>query len=78
MCAQRIYTYADKLDWCLSGTACIASVGAGTTLPLMTIIFGQFINKFKTFQSGSGSPDVFRSDVSDFVYVGLVLGVEKC
>jgi ATP-binding cassette, subfamily B (MDR/TAP), member 1 len=64
---QRIFSYADKCDWCLNAVALVASIGAGSTLPLMTIFFGQFVAKFNAFQSGHGSPDAFRSDVSHFV-----------
>lgn len=64
---QRIFSYADKYDWCLNAVALVTSICAGATLPLMTIVFGQFVAKFNAFQSGNGSPDVFRSDVSRFV-----------
>lgn len=64
---QRIFNYADKYDWCLNAVALVASIAAGATLPLMTIIFGQFVAKFNAFQSGQGSPDAFRSDISHFV-----------
>lgn len=64
---QRIFSYADKYDWCLNAVALVASIGAGATLPLMTLIFGQFVAKFNAFQSGQGSPDAFRSDISHFM-----------
>lgn len=63
----RIFSYADKYDWCLNTLALVASIGAGTALPLTTLIFGQFVTKFNAFGSGQSSPDVFRSDVSHFV-----------
>lgn len=64
---QRIFSYADKYDWCLNAVALVASIGAGAALPLMTLVFGQFVAKFNAFQSGQSSPDAFRSDVSHFV-----------
>lgn len=64
---QRIYSYADKYDWCLNAVALVASIGAGATLPLMTLIFGQSVAKFNAFQSGQGSPDAFRSGISHLV-----------
>lgn len=64
---QRIFSYADKYDWCLNAVALVASIAAGAALPLMTLIFGQFVGKFNSFQSGNGSPDAFRSDISHFV-----------
>lgn len=39
----RIFGYADSLDWTLNAVAFIASVGAGATLPLMTLVFGSFM-----------------------------------
>ena len=64
---QRIFSYADKYDWCMNAVALVASIAAGATLPLMTLVFGQFVAKFNAFQSGRGSPDNFRSDVSHYV-----------
>jgi ATP-binding cassette subfamily B (MDR/TAP) protein 1 len=64
---QRIFSYADKYDWCLNAVAFVTSVGAGAGLPLMTLVFGQFVAKFNAFQSGLSSPDAFRSDISHFV-----------
>jgi len=64
---QRIFSYADKYDWCLNAVALVASIGAGAALPVMTLVFGQFVAKFNAFQSGQGSPDAFRSDISHFV-----------
>ena len=64
---QRIFSYADKYDWCLNAVALVASIGAGASLPLMTLVFGQFVAKFNAFEGDDGSPDAFRSDISRFV-----------
>ena len=64
---QRIFSYADKYDWCLNAVALVASIGAVAALPLMTLIFGQFVAEFNSFQSGQGSPEDFRIDISRFV-----------
>lgn len=64
---QRIFSYADSYDWCLNAVALVASIGAGVTLPLMTLIFGQLVAKFNAFQSGQANTDTFRSDISHFV-----------
>ncbi|KAI9801893.1 MAG: hypothetical protein M1833_002207 [Piccolia ochrophora] len=73
----RIFSYTDKYDWCLNAVALVASIGAGATLPLMTLIFGQFLAKFNAFQSGQGSSDAFRSDISHFVLWFIYLFIAK-
>jgi len=65
--AQRIFSYADKYDWCLNAVALVASIGAGAALPLMTLVFGKSVAKFNAYQSGQASSDAFRSDISHFV-----------
>lgn len=64
---QRVFGYADEYDRCLYGFSFLASIGAGAVLPLMTLVFGEFVAKFNAFQAGEVSPDVFRSDVASFV-----------
>ncbi|KAI9875401.1 MAG: hypothetical protein M1823_007486, partial [Watsoniomyces obsoletus] len=59
----RIFRYADRLDWALYGIAALGSIASGATLPLSTLIFGQFTTKFNNFSTGQSSPDQFRSDV---------------
>ncbi|KAF4782189.1 ABC transporter transmembrane region [Colletotrichum scovillei] len=58
----RVFTYATKWDIFAYFAAGIASIAAGTTLPLMNIIFGQLVNQFNGFTSGDGSvsPDDFK------------------
>ncbi|KAL8746933.1 MAG: hypothetical protein Q9184_007680, partial [Pyrenodesmia sp. 2 TL-2023] len=73
----RIFSYADNYDWCLNAVALVASIAAGATLPLMTIIFGQFVAKFNAYQGEQGSPDAFRSDVSRFVLWFIYLFIAK-
>ncbi|KAH8175926.1 ABC transporter transmembrane region domain-containing protein [Sarocladium implicatum] len=45
----RVFTYASKWDFFAYGAGTIASIGAGTTLPLMNIIFGAFVKEFSDF-----------------------------
>ncbi|KAI1618438.1 ATP-binding cassette, subfamily B, member 1 [Exophiala viscosa] len=42
----RIFKYADKYDWILNATAFSCAIASGAALPLMTLIFGSFTNKF--------------------------------
>lgn len=45
----RVFSYAKKLDYALIGFGVIASIGAGVTLPLMNIVFGQLVGEFNDF-----------------------------
>ncbi|KAL8838824.1 MAG: hypothetical protein Q9170_001979 [Blastenia crenularia] len=67
----RIFSYADRFDWCLNAISFLASIGAGAALPLMTVIFGKFVAKFNAFQSGQGSPDDFRNDISHYLAISV-------
>lgn len=42
----RVFSYATKWDVCVYIVASVASVGAGLTMPLMNIIFGQLVGQF--------------------------------
>ncbi|KEZ44964.1 hypothetical protein SAPIO_CDS2341 [Scedosporium apiospermum] len=55
----RVFSYATKWDFCTYAIASIASIGAGVTLPLMTIIFGQLVDDFTDYfrESTMMSPD---------------------
>lgn len=48
--AQRIFRYTDRLGWMLNFVALVTSIGSGAALPLMTLVFGSFINKFNRFE----------------------------
>ncbi|KDN70280.1 putative ABC transporter [Colletotrichum sublineola] len=45
----RIFSYATKWDIVIYFFASVASVGAGTTLPLMNIVFGSLAGQFTTY-----------------------------
>ncbi|KAL1649435.1 hypothetical protein SLS58_001490 [Diplodia intermedia] len=58
----RVFTYATRRDFCVYIVASIASIGAGVTLPLMNVIFGQLVGQFTTYFSTSPtSPTLSRS-----------------
>lgn len=42
----RVFTYGTKMDMVVYVVASLASIGAGTTLPLMNVIFGQLVGQF--------------------------------
>ncbi|KAF6819258.1 ABC transporter [Colletotrichum musicola] len=45
----RVFTYATKWDFLVYIIAAVASIGAGVSLPLMNIIFGQLVGQFTDF-----------------------------
>ncbi|KAI8715231.1 hypothetical protein NCS52_01030400 [Fusarium sp. LHS14.1] len=45
----RVFTYATKWDLVVYVLASLASIGAGTALPLMNIIFGQLVGQFTDY-----------------------------
>ncbi|KAH6690446.1 multidrug resistance protein [Plectosphaerella plurivora] len=53
----RVFTYATKWDLVVYVLASIASIGAGTTMPLMNVVFGQLVGEFTDFFSGPTTPE---------------------
>lgn len=45
----RVFTYATKWDFLMMTAAGLASIGAGTTLPLMNVVFGGLVGNFTNF-----------------------------
>jgi ABC-type multidrug transport system fused ATPase/permease subunit len=45
----RVFTYAKKWDFVLMAAAALASIGAGTTLPLMNVVFGRLVGDFNSY-----------------------------
>ncbi|KJR86139.1 ATP-binding protein cassette, subfamily B (MDR/TAP), member 1 [Sporothrix schenckii 1099-18] len=70
-----IYRYADRVDRLVMFVSGVAACGAGSTMPLMTIVFGSLIGKFSDRTDASQQLSSFSSDVSSlclyFVYVGV-------
>ncbi|SMY22604.1 unnamed protein product [Zymoseptoria tritici ST99CH_1A5] len=72
----RIFQFADGTDRALYATSLLAAMAAGATLPLMTLVFGQFTATFNDFATGTLPPDDFKSEVDHFVlyFVYLFFG----
>ncbi|KAI1074219.1 P-loop containing nucleoside triphosphate hydrolase protein [Whalleya microplaca] len=51
----RVFSYATKWDFVIYAVASLASVGAGVTLPLMNIIFGQLVGQFTDYFKDSAT-----------------------
>ncbi len=61
---QRIFSFADATGAALNFASLVAAIGAGASLPLMTIVFGRFVTKFNEFAVGDLSPGDFRKEVN--------------
>lgn len=73
----RVFKYADKYDWTLNIIAFSCAIASGAALPLMTLIFGSFTNKFNGYSTGTSTPASFTSDVDSFVLWFVYLFVGK-
>ncbi|KAL2432173.1 ABC multidrug transporter atrC [Exophiala dermatitidis] len=73
----RIFGYADRYDWLLNVVATICAITSGAALPLMSLIFGDFTNKFNNYAAGLTTPAQFRSDVDHYVLWFVYLFVGK-
>ncbi len=77
----EVFKYATKWDFIVYLIASLASVGAGLTLPLMTIIFGQLVGQFTEFYKATSilSNDGFRHILNEQAVLSwpyfLVVGV---
>jgi ATP-binding cassette subfamily B (MDR/TAP) protein 1 len=47
----RVFSYATRWDICVYTIASLASIGAGITLPLMNVVFGQLAGQFTDYYS---------------------------
>ncbi|KAM5346966.1 hypothetical protein ACJ41O_009971 [Fusarium nematophilum] len=74
---SRVFRFADRFDWFLNGTSFVCSIASGATMPLMTVVFGQFTSKFSDFASGTADLDAFRDTATTFVLWFIYLFVGK-
>ncbi|PSN71518.1 multidrug resistance protein 1 [Corynespora cassiicola Philippines] len=73
----RVFSYADRKSWVLNGIAFVAAIAAGTTLPLMDLIFGKFVTSFTNFATGVLSPEKYRSEVNKYTLYFVYLFIAK-
>ncbi|KAF4982589.1 hypothetical protein FZEAL_1821 [Fusarium zealandicum] len=59
----RVFRYATGWDICIYVVASLASIGAGITMPLMNVIFGQLVGQFTDYlkESSTASRDGFQA-----------------
>jgi ATP-binding cassette subfamily B (MDR/TAP) protein 1 len=68
----RIFSYADSFGWTLNALALVGTIGAGSVLPLMDLLFGKMLTTFNDLATGQSSPEEFRDDLDGFVYGALL------
>ncbi|TWU71353.1 hypothetical protein ED733_002989 [Metarhizium rileyi] len=73
----RVFTYNDRLGWCLNAIASLGMIGSGVALPLMDIVFGQFINTFNDFATGKLSPNGYMDEISRYTLYFVYLFIGK-
>lgn len=44
-------------------------IAAGAILPLMNLIFGQFVTVFNNFLTGKTTPEDYRVEINKYAYV---------
>lgn len=67
----RVFQYADGLSWILNVISLITSIGAGVTLPLMTLVFGDSIGEFNNFSTADIDARSFNNTILNSVSVLL-------
>ncbi|KAG4416086.1 hypothetical protein IFR04_010789 [Cadophora malorum] len=73
----RIFQYADRTSWILNIISLITSIGAGVTLPLMTLVFGDAIGEFNNFSVADIDPQSFNNTILNSVKLFVYLFVGK-
>lgn len=63
----RIFQYADGLSWSYNVISLITSIGAGVTLPLMTLVFGDSIGEFNNFSTADIDARSFNNTILNSV-----------
>ncbi|KAH6606637.1 multidrug resistance 1 [Trichoderma cornu-damae] len=59
----RVFKYASKWDFVAYAAGILASIGAGITLPLMNVVFGNFVGSISDFTNAADQdPRAFRKN----------------
>ncbi|ONI27777.1 hypothetical protein PRUPE_1G104400 [Prunus persica] len=67
----KLFSFADSLDFLLMSVGTISAIGNGTSLPLMTIIFGDVINSFGQSGNNKDVVDAVSKVALKFVYLAV-------
>lgn len=63
-----MFHYADRPGIALYTVGVICMAASGTALPLLDLIFGQFVNTFNDFAVGNISVGHFRAEIAQARY----------
>ena len=61
---QKLWYFGTGIDQLLRACGFLCACAAGSALPLMTIVFGKFVNDFNGWANGTISPGELRSTIS--------------
>ncbi|KAH0280476.1 multidrug resistance protein 3, partial [Aureobasidium melanogenum] len=73
----RMFRYADRPGIAMYGLGSICMTASGTALPLLDLIFGQFVNTFNDFAIGNISVSHFRSEIAQASLYLVYLAIAK-
>ncbi|KAI1757140.1 leptomycin B resistance protein pmd1 [Xylaria castorea] len=76
---SSVFSFATPLDFAIIAICCLSSIIAGGLNPLLTVLYGQIVATFDSFQNGTVSASKLQSDVSKFslyfVYLAIAIFV---
>ncbi|KAM3509173.1 hypothetical protein MY11210_006428 [Beauveria gryllotalpidicola] len=73
----RVFMYNDTQGWIINSFAFLCMIASGTTLPLMDVVFGSYVNAFNHFVAGTLSPAGYRKEVAHYALYFIYLFVGK-
>ncbi|KAL5347219.1 hypothetical protein ACLOAV_007528 [Pseudogymnoascus australis] len=73
----KIFRYADRWDWILNAISLCGSIAAGTTMPLMTVVFGNFTKTFNEFSEGKLSTSRYQEETHKHMLLFVYLFIAK-
>ncbi|KAG9519488.1 multidrug resistance protein 3, partial [Aureobasidium melanogenum] len=73
----RFFTYADALSVALYLFAAACLLACGTALPILDIVFGEFVNEFNNFATARISKHTFQAQISDTALILVYICIAK-
>ncbi|KAK3367251.1 P-loop containing nucleoside triphosphate hydrolase protein [Lasiosphaeria ovina] len=73
----RVFSYTDRLGWCMNGVALFCMIASGSLLPLMDVVFGRFVTVFNNYIVGTISADEFRENLNYYTLFFVYLFIAK-
>ncbi|KKA28933.1 hypothetical protein TD95_004427 [Thielaviopsis punctulata] len=73
----RVFKYTDQLGWICNSIAFVCMIASGVMLPLVQIVFGNFITSFNKFASKEISADEYRHQVNKYTLYFVYLFIAR-